>query len=167
MINENIALNLVSDVISKISFNKELLASVLKDVKSRIDIIQGYQQNTIVNMQKKLEKLEKQKDRLLELYTNSDCISIEDFNKRTNSIQDEQNILKTKIQQQSFNPTTVDVTLDYLISLAMKLPDIFKSSRNAEKRELLSLIFSNFWLDGSNRFTPTTRPLHLPGAKHR
>ena len=161
MINENIALNLVSDVISKISFNKELLASVLKDVKSRIDIIQGYQQNAIVNMQKKLEKLEKQKDRLLELYTNSDCISIEDFNKRTNSIQDEQNILKTKIQQQSFNPTTVDVTLDYLISLAMKLPDIFKSSRNAEKRELLSLIFSNFWLDGSNLLYTLRSPFDL------
>lgn len=161
MINENIALNLVSDVISKISFNKELLASVLKDVKSRIDIIQGYQQNAIVNMQKKLEKLEKQKDRLLELYTNSDCISIEDFNKRTNSIQNEQNILKTKIQQQSFNPTTVDVTLDYLISLAMKLPDIFKSSRNAEKRELLSLIFSNFWLDGSNLLYTLRSPFDL------
>lgn len=42
------------------------------------------------------------------------------------------------------------VALSTLVSLASQAPDIFKSSKTAVKRQLISLVFSNLPISGGN-----------------
>ena len=160
-INEEIALKLVTEVINKISFSEDLLSAVLKGVKSRIDVIQGYKENSLKNLQEAEKLLARKKQRLIDLYTNTSALSLEDFQEESSKISKEQLILSNKIKAQIQNPNTIDVTLEYLVSLSLKLPVIFKSSRNVQKRELLSLVFSNFYLDGQKLLYTLRSPFDL------
>ena len=55
----------------------------------------------------------------------------------------------------------MEITLEYLLDLVSRVNSLYKSSRIDKKRRILNLVFSNFFLNGSNLSYELKRPFDL------
>ena len=69
--------------------------------------------------------------------------------------------LENKIAELSTDNKEIKITLEYLLDLVSRLNSLYKSSRIDKKRRILNLVFSNFFLNGSNLSYKLKRPFDL------
>ena len=77
------------------------------------------------------------------------------------NIEIEQKTLENKIAELSTYNKEIEITLEYLLDLVSRVNSLYKSSRIDKKRRILNLVFSNFFLNGSNPSYELKRPFDL------
>ena len=73
----------------------------------------------------------------------------------------EQKTLEQRIAELSTDNKEIEITLEYLLDLGSRVNSLYKSSRIDKKRRILNLVFSNFFLNGSNLSYELKRPIDL------
>ena len=66
-----------------------------------------------------------------------------------------------RIAELSTDNKEIEITLEYLLDLVSRVNSLYKSSRIDKKRRILNLVFSNFFLNGSNLSYELKRPFDL------
>ena len=80
---------------------------------------------------------------------------------RKQDIELEQKFIENKIGQLSTDNKEFEITLEYLLELTSKINFLYESSRIKRKRKILNLVFSNFFLNGSNLSYKIKKPFDL------
>ena len=109
---------------------------------------------------KQLTTLTTRLDRLKKVYLDGDFTREEYLLKKQN-IEIEQKTLENKIAELSTDNKEIEITLEYLLDLVSRVNFLYKSSRIDKKRRILNLVFSNFFLNGSNLSYELKRPFDL------
>lgn len=97
-------------------------------------------------------------DTLLDMRLNN-SITQEQYNKKYNDITKQIETTDTKLTR--YNEITKQGlnTLEDLILLVSKIPEIYKNSNMQEKRKVLKLLYSNLFLQGKNPLFSIRKPL--------
>lgn len=97
-------------------------------------------------------------DKLLDMRLNN-SITQEQYNKKYNDITKQIETTDTKLTR--YNEITKQGlnTLEDLILLVSKIPEIYKNSNYDEKRKVLKLLYSNLFLQGKNPLFSIRKPL--------
>ena len=77
-------------------------------------------------------------------------ITKDEYDKKALELRTEQANIKNDLNNIDKADEKFSITLEYLISLASKSYELFKSSKTEEKRQLIKFVFSNFEIDGKN-----------------
>ena len=73
----------------------------------------------------------------------------------------EQKTLEKRISELSTDNKEVKITLEYLLDLVSRVNSLYESSRIDKKRKILNLVFSNFFLNGSNLSYDIRKPFDI------
>ena len=109
---------------------------------------------------KQLTNLTTRLDRLKKVYLDGD-FTREEYLLEKQNIEIEQKTLENKIAELSTDNKEIEITLEYLLDLVSRVNSLYKSSRIDKKRRILNLVFSNFFLNGSNLSYELKRPFDL------
>lgn len=127
----------------------DMFSKVFKSMTISEDVLQGY-----------LQALKTRFDRLKKTYLDGD-FSREEYLKEKQDIELEQKFLENKIAQLSTDNKEFEITLEYLLELTSKINFLYESSRIERKRKILNLVFSNFFLNGSNLSYELKKPFDM------
>ncbi len=97
-------------------------------------------------------------DTLLDMRLNN-SITQEQYNKKYNDITKQIEATDRKLTR--YNEVTKQGlnSLEDLVNLVSKIPEIYESSNFDEKRKVLKLLYSNFLLEGKNPLFSIRKPL--------
>lgn len=109
-------------------------------------------------LKSKRTQLENSLDMLLDMRLNN-SITQEQYNKKYNDITKQIETTDRKLTH--YNEVTKQGlnTLEDLVLLVSKIPEIYESSNFDEKRKVLKLLYSNFLLEGKNPLFSIRKPL--------
>ena len=118
------------------------------------------QAKEMLGFTKDLTVLNSRLERLKTAYLDGDFTRDEYLTEKQN-IQREQEFIEKRIAELSTDNKEVVITLEYLLDLVSRVNSLYKSSRIDKKRRILNLVFSNFFLNGSNLSYELKRPFDL------
>ena len=159
-INENKANDMVSKVFKSMTISEDVLQGYLAELKTRFEMTNKEEANERLNLTKQLTFLDSRFDRLKKTYLDGD-FSREEYLKEKQDIELEQKFIENKIAQLSTDNKEFEITLEYLLELVSKINFLYESSRIDKKRKILNLVFSNFFLNGSNLSYELKKPFDL------
>ena len=157
-INENKANDMFSKVFKSMTISEDVLQGYLQALKTRFDKTNNEEER--INLTKQLKFLDSRFDRLKKTYLDGD-FSREEYLKEKQYIELEQKFLENKIAQLSTDNKEFEITLEYLLELTSKINFLYESSRIERKRKILNLVFSNFFLNGSNLSYELKKPFDM------
>ena len=158
--NENVANNMVSKVFKSMSMSKEELQPYVEALRSRFKQTDDIQAKEKLACTKQLTVLNTRLDRLKKVYLDGD-FTREEYLSEKQSIEMEEQTLENKIAELSTDNKDIVITLEYLLDLISRANSLYESSRIDKKRRILNLVFSNFFLEGSNLSYDIKRPFDL------
>ena len=121
---------------------------------------QNHQLKEKLGFTKDLTVLNSRLERLKSVYLDGDFTRDEYLTEKQN-IQREQEFIEKRIAELSTDNKEVVITLEYLLDLVSRVNSLYESSRIDRKRKILKLVFSNFFLNGSNLSYELKRPFDL------
>lgn len=113
-----------------------------------------------VGFTKDLKGLNSRLDRLKTAYLDRDFTRDEYLTEKQN-IQREQESLEKRNSELSTDNKEIEITLEYLLKVVSKANFLYESSRIDRKRKILKLVFSNFFLNGSNLSYDIRKPFDM------
>lgn len=160
-VNENVILAQLSDEVFKpLSMGDELLQCITAYVKKSLkcdnaDII--VQKNTLTTqINKNADKKSKLTDLLID-----DKISQEAYSEKMSEIDAEQAKLKSMLAACTESGKTAEITTDYILDIAARASELFKSSKVEQKRALLNLLLSNCVLKDGKALYSMKKPFDI------
>lgn len=159
-INENVANNMVERVLEAITISKDTLQPYVDVLKIYFKESENIQVKEKLSYTKQLTTLTTRLDRLKKVYLDGD-FTREEYLLEKQNIEIEQKTLENKIAELSTDNKEMEITLEYLLDLVSRVNSLYKSSRIDKKRRILNLVFSNFFLNGSNLSYELKRPFDL------
>ncbi len=157
-INEMQAENLVTDVLAGMAMPEDVLKGYVDRLQKRYEKEHNVELNQRKLLQTNFNDIDAQLDRLLNLHLTG-RMSLQDYDKKRESL----NIEKQGIQERlaNFNTDTeeVFVTLELLTTLVSKAKFLYQSSRIDRKRQIIKLVFSNLFINGSKLGYTIKKPL--------
>lgn len=147
-----------SKVFKSMTISEDVLQGYLQALKTRFDKTNNEEER--INLTKQLKFLDSRFDRLKKTYLDGD-FSREEYLKEKQYIELEQKFLENKIAQLSTDNKEFEITLEYLLELTSKINFLYESSRIERKRKILNLVFSNFFLNGSNLSYELKKPFDM------
>ena len=163
-INENVANNMVSEVFKSMSISEEALKPYVETLKNYFHESENIQAKEKLTYEKQLTVLNTRFERLKKCYLDGDFTRDEYLTEKQN-IEMEQGILEKKITESSADNKEFAITLEYLLDLVSRINSLYESSRIDKKRRILKLVFSNFFLNGSNLSYELKKPFDLFAKK--
>ena len=76
-------------------------------------------------------------------------ITKDEYDKKKNKLTIELHNLRTKISKHADADEDFAITVEYILDIASRTYELFKSSGIDKKRRILNLVFPNFFLNGS------------------
>ena len=148
-INEEVANKLVEEVLKNMSIPSDVLELYLDKLKQRFDT---QQQEESIQQKLKLKELNSIEDSLNELLDMclKKVITREEYVSKRQELERNSNLLKNQIENYNNNLEEVFISMKHLLEVGSRIYELYCSSGIERKREILKLIFPNFWLDGSN-----------------
>ena len=159
-INENVANNMVERVLEAITISKDTLQPYVDVLKTYFKESENIQVKEKLSYTKQLTTLTTRLDRLKKVYLDGD-FTREEYLLEKQNIEIEQKTLEKRIAELSTDNKEIEITLEYLLDLVSRVNSLYKSSRIDKKRRILNLVFSNFFLNGSNLSYELKRPFDL------
>ena len=157
-INEMEAEKMVTDVLGTLSMSEDVLKEYIDRVQKRYN----KEHNVELTQHKLLESnystIDNKLSRLLDIYIEG-SISKDEYDSKRELLNAEKQELQEKLQ--SFNTDTeeVYVTLELLLTLVSKAKSLYQSSRIDIKRQIIKVVFSNLFINGSKLGYAIKKPL--------
>ena len=151
---------MVERVLEAITISKDTLQPYVDVLKTYFKESENIQVKEKLSYTKQLTTLTTRLDRLKKVYLDGD-FTREEYLLEKQNIEIEQKTLEKRIAELSTDNKEIEITLEYLLDLVSRVNSLYKSSRIDKKRRILNLVFSNFFLNGSNLSYELKRPFDL------
>ena len=151
---------MVERVLEAITISKDTLQPYVDVLKTYFKESENIQVKEKLSYTKQLTTLTTRLDRLKKVYLDGD-FTREEYLLEKQNIEIEQKTLEKRIAELSTDNKEFEITLEYLLDLVSRVNSLYKSSRIDKKRRILNLVFSNFFLNGSNLSYELKRPFDL------
>ena len=138
----------------------EELQAYVETLRNHFKQSEDIQAKEMLGFTKDLTVLNSRLDRLKTAYLDGDFTRDEYLTEKQN-IQREQEFIEKRIAELSTDNKDVVITLEYLLDLVSRVNSLYESSRNDRKRKILKLVFSNFFLNGSNLSYDIRKPFDV------
>ena len=159
-INEHVANDMVSKVFKSMSMPEDELQVYLEALRNHFKQSEDIQAKEKLGFTKDLTVLNSRLERLKTAYLDGDFTRDEYLTEKQN-IQREQEFIEKRIAELSTDNKEIVIALEYLLDLVSRVNSLYESSRIDRKRKILKLVFSNFFLNGSNLSYELKRPFDL------
>ncbi len=83
------------------------------------------------------------------------------YTKKQKELSERQEKINEELAVHMKNDDSFKISISTLLSLLSRISDIFKSSKNSQKRELMSFVFSNLSLRGSKLDYALNKPFDV------
>lgn len=142
-------LAVVEDTLKKMYIPAEMLAEIQAVLKTSLNEKISFAEKQIAMLRKRYDEIQNKLDALLDVRLEN-SITKDEYDKKALELRTEQANIKNDLNNIDKADEKFSITLEYLISLASKSYELFKSSKTEEKRQLIKFVFSNFEIDGKN-----------------
>ena len=147
-IREEKAIEQVEEVFRSMRISPELLAEVVKEIKSSADVQQDYHERRLAELHKDLLTVKRRMSRLTDLFVDGD-INKESHDNRHAELVQERDEIMYEIEQCNRADDSFTNTLIGTVEVASGAYDAFKVGTLEQKRRLMNFVFSNLELKGS------------------
>lgn len=137
------------NVLKAMSMPEDELQTYVEVLRDRFKQSDDIQAKEKLAFTKQLTVLNTRLDKLKKVYLDGD-FTREEYLTEKQSIEMEQKTLEKRISELSTDNKEVEIALEYLLDLVSRANSLYESSRIEKKRKILNLVFSNFFLNGSN-----------------
>lgn len=155
-------------VLRSIQIPEAVLAEMLDHLRQSHEAEKVFHKNRIKDLQREDGQLQRRLDELTDLLLDR-SITRDMYDRRHQQIRQRQHEIAELLKDSHEADGQFKIALSGLLALASKVPDLFESSKNAEKRLLLGFLFSNLALKGVTlRYTlrePFDRFVDLAGSQ--
>lgn len=160
-INEKEALKQVQSALEKITIAPEVLQVVLNDLQSSTINEIEYERNKEIVVKKRLSCIDTERTSLFSKQA-AGLINESFLTSRLKELKKEEEVLKLELQNNTGNKEKKAYTIERLLKLVNKLPELFKNgSKVNQKRAILKLVLSNVELKGKNLYFFYEKPFGL------
>ncbi len=167
-IREEVALEVVEHVLSRINIPESLIMKIQERLKSQYDDQRSDMLAMAQQLQNQFSEIDIRLDRLLNLYLDQ-SITQETYDKKRLQLQAERQSLGHQIMDYTKDDSEFRNSFVTLLQVISRAASTFKSSKVEQKRKILSLVFSNLWLEGQNVRYELNKPfdkiVNLPECK--
>jgi site-specific DNA recombinase len=163
-VNENVVNDQVSQIIKELTLPKDMLQKIQPELDAMLNEHRSIKQIKYDELTKTLINIKKRQDELMDQYVNqidNESITINEIHKmnkilREKEVQIQEELVSLSIDDLSFRNAIISI-----FELAEGMYDIFKSSDNIKKRELIKILFPNLELNGLNLCYSLQKPFNL------
>ena len=148
MVREEEAVKQVEDVFRSLKLSPELLAEVVKEIKSSAHVQQDYHERRLQELHKELLTVKKRMSRLTTLFIDGD-VTKEAHDQRNAELIAERDDIMFEIEQSNKSDDNFTNTLIGTVEVASGAFDAFRVGTLEQKRRLMNFVFSNLELKGS------------------
>lgn len=145
--NEKVVLEAVTKALDSISIPDNAIESVKETIQASLEANVEYSKASIDALRKRHANLVIKQDKLLDMRID-DSITQDVYDKKSKQLSTEMHNIEVNLNKYTEANEEFAITLEYLIQLASKAKDIFKSSGIEQKRKILKLVFPNLYLEG-------------------
>lgn len=167
-IREEVALEVVEHVLSRINIPESLIMKIQERLKSQYDDNRSDMLAMAKQLQDQFNDVDIRLDRLLNLYLDQ-SITQETYDKKRLQLLAERESLSRQIMDYTKDDSEFRTSFVTLLQVISRAANTFKSSKVEQKRKILSLVFSNLWLEGRNVRYELNKPfdkiVNLPESK--
>lgn len=148
-VTEKYALELVEKALASISMPEEVLVAFKDTLRASVDSKKEFNEQAIKSLELRSNSIQKKIDRLMDLLLEGDVsITQDQYNKKNNELRAEQYNINEQIKQYHNADEEYSITLQYMVDIASRANELFKSSGNDKKRRIINIVFSNLYLNG-------------------
>ena len=153
-VNETVLLKQIeNEVFSQFVFPHDILQELFCSLKSILNAENEYTLAEIAKLQQKQLDIKDKKSKLLDLLMDNKIDQV-DYDTKSEELKETLYNIQIKLDAHSKADDNFVYTLESLILIASRAPELFKSSKVEQKREILNLLLSNCTLaDGKLRFS--------------
>ncbi len=151
---------MVAEVFKSMTMSEDVLKNYVETLRCHFKQSEDVQSKEKLSLTKQLTVLNTRLERLKSAYLDGDFTS-EEYRTEKQNIQLEQQTIEKRISEFSTDNKEVEITLEYLLKLVSKVNSLYESSRIDRKRKILNLVFSNFFLNGSNLSYEIRKPFDM------
>lgn len=150
----------VEKAFKAIQIPKDILEELQKRLEKSVHAKKQYQCDVISTLDKEYKKNQQRLDVLLEIHLDQ-SITKDEYNKKSFEIRQRQEEILDEKKLHNDADGKFAITLSYLLTLASKAYEIFKSSKVEEKRELMSFLLWNPRLEHGKLLYNYKKPFDL------
>lgn len=146
-VTEKYALELIDKALASISIPEDVLTAFKEVLKANNDSKKEFNEQSIKSLEIRSHNIQKQLNKLLDLMLMG-SITQDVFDKKNNELRAEQHNINERIKQYIHADEQFTITLQYMLDIASRANELFKSSGNDKKRRIINIVFSNLYLNG-------------------
>jgi len=159
-VNENVVIEQIEAALKSIQVPSNVWAEMVGHLRKSHESEKDFYHQSIKSLHKESEDIARKQDRLTDLLID-ESITKDIYNNKLSQLINRQQEINQQLEQHHKGNEQFKIALSSLISLASHAYDIFASSTNDEKRQLLGYVFSNLELEGSKLVYTLRTPFHL------
>jgi hypothetical protein len=144
---ENEVLDQIKATLSSIRIPAPLLDALLAHMKTSHEVEKRFHADATTSLRRDYDLIDERLATLLDIRLDK-SITQSEYDKKALSLKDQQAEIVVRIEQHQQGNSDFRTTLETLISLASRAVELFESSKTEQKRQLISLLFSNLQLKG-------------------
>ena len=159
-LSESKILKQIEIVIKGISISKDVLLEISKELKASSDIEHKAKMNEITKVKAEYEKVQIRIKRARDLFLDSQ-FSKEEYDETILQLTTEKQNLETKLSKLSKADAEFNKSLTTIFELASKSYELFKSSDEGEKRQIIKILFPNLEMNAEKLVFTLQKPFDL------
>lgn len=159
-ISEKYALTVVEDVMKNMIVPEKLAVAMKDSLKKSLEAKKDFQSESINMLRKQFDTTQTRLDNLLTVRIDG-SITKDEYDKRRNLLIEEKHDIECKIAKHSEADEDFEITVEYILDIASRSYELFKSSGIDKKRRILNLVFPNFFLNGAKLEYTIRRPFDM------
>ncbi|QED23042.1 recombinase family protein [Candidatus Deianiraea vastatrix] len=162
--NENVINEQIEHIIKELTITKEALEAIKPELKKVLEENKSLNEIKFDELNKKLKNIEKRQEELIESLTeeqNDQSITLDEIQKMNTVLSMKKTQIQDELLSLDINNTSTRNQILTIFELAEGMYDIFESSNNIKKRELIKILFSNLELSGLNLHYSLQKPFDL------
>ena len=148
-IKEEELLAVVEDNLKKMKVSPEVLVEIQSVLKKSLNEKKDFAEREISLLRSQYDKIQIKLNNLLEVRLEN-SITKDVYDQKALELRTEQANIQNQLNKIDKADEKFAITLEYLVSLAARAAELFKSSKMEEKRQLIKCVFSNFEIEGKN-----------------
>lgn len=142
-------LKVVEETFDKMSVPPEMLAEIQAVLKKSLNEKKDFAEQQISLLRQQYDKVQRKIDTLLDVLLEK-SITKDVYDQKSLELRTEQANIRNELARIDKADEKFAITLEYIVSLAARASELFKSSKVEEKRQLIKYVFSNFEVEGKN-----------------
>jgi hypothetical protein len=141
-VKEEILIKEVDEIINKIKIPDKIIKLIFPKLKSKFETQSLFEKQKRKDLQSKISEAKNRKSKSIDILTDG-SITKEDYAIKANEYEEKLSNLQLELSQLTQDDKSVHLGLDKLISLANRIPEVYKSSNTITKNKILKNLISN------------------------